>query len=92
MNALFQGFWEDALAHAPEFASSIGDKRFNDKTADRSVKAFHEGLEREHAFYVQLAAIDTTGFTEQENISRELLMRDIAGMRSLSSSRNGNCP
>jgi len=78
MNAVFQSFWEDALEHAPEFASSIGDKRFNDKIADRSVKAFHEGLAREHAFYERLAAIDTAGFTEQEKISRDLLMRDIA--------------
>jgi uncharacterized protein (DUF885 family) len=78
MNAVFQDYWDDALEHAPEFASSIGDKRFNDKIADRSVKAFHEALAREHAFYMRLAAIDTTGFTEQEKISRELLKRDIA--------------
>jgi len=78
MDAVFQGFWEDALEHAPEFASSIGDKRFNDKIADRSVKAFHETLVREQTFYDRLAAIDTSGFTEQEKISRELLMRDIA--------------
>ena len=77
MNAVFQQFWDDQLEHSPEFASILGDKRFNDKISDRSVKAFNEGLAREQAFLMRLAAIDPTGFTDQEKISRELLLRDI---------------
>jgi uncharacterized protein (DUF885 family) len=78
LNAVFHDYWEDNLEHAPEFASMIGDKRFNDKISDRSVKAFNEGLAREHAFLLRLAAIDPSGFTDQEKISRDLLMRDFA--------------
>src|SRR5260370_27860454 len=77
LNAVFQQFWDDQLEHSPEFASILGDKRFNDKISDRSVKAFNEGLAREQAFLMRLAGIDTTGFTDQEKISRELLLRDI---------------
>ncbi len=77
MNAVFHDYWEDNLEHSPEFASILGDKRWNDKISDRSVKAFNEGLAREQAFMMRLAAIDPTGFTDQEKISRELLLRSI---------------
>jgi uncharacterized protein (DUF885 family) len=77
MNAVFHDSWEDNLEHTPEFASILGDKRWNDKISDRSVKAFNEGLAREQAFMLRLAAIDPTGFTDQEKISRELLLRSI---------------
>jgi uncharacterized protein (DUF885 family) len=77
MNAVFHDYWEDNLEHSPEFASILGDKRWNDKISDRSVKGFNEGLAREQAFMMRLAAIDPTGFADQEKISRELLLRSI---------------
>jgi uncharacterized protein (DUF885 family) len=75
LNDVFKDHWEDTLKHAPEFASILGDKRYNDLISDYSVKAYNEGLERENGFMMRLAAIDTTGFTDQEKISRELLLR-----------------
>lgn len=78
LNALFADYWEDNLRHDPEFASMLGDKRYNDQISDYSVKAYHEGLAREQAMLMRLAAIDTAGFTEQEKISRELLLRHFA--------------
>jgi uncharacterized protein (DUF885 family) len=77
MNAVFHDSWEDNLEHSPEFASILGDKRWNDKISDRSVKAFNEGLAREQAFMLRLAAIDPTGFTDQEKTSRDLFLRDV---------------
>jgi uncharacterized protein (DUF885 family) len=77
MNAVFHDYWEDNLEHAPEFASILGDKRWNDKISDRSVKAFNEGLAREEKFMMRLAAVDPAGFTDQEKISRDLLLRSI---------------
>ena len=41
------------------------------------MKAFNDGLAREQGFLMRLAAIDTTGLTDQEKISRELLLRQI---------------
>lgn len=77
LNRLFFDYWEDNLRHSPEFASSIGDKRYNDQITDYSVKAYNEGIEREQGFLMRLAAIDPTGFTAQENISRNLLLRQF---------------
>lgn len=77
LNAAFHDFWEFNLETSPEFASIIGDKRWNDKISDQSVKAYHENLAREEKFMMKLAAIDPSGFTNQEKVSREMLMRQI---------------
>ncbi len=36
LNKLFNEIWEDRLKHSPEFASSLGDKRYNDQLTDYS--------------------------------------------------------
>jgi uncharacterized protein (DUF885 family) len=77
LNALFDEYWQANLQHQPEFASSLGDKRFNDRITDYSAKAENAWLERESNYLMQLAAIDPAGFTEQEKTSRELLLRQF---------------
>ena len=77
LNAVFHDYWEDYLAHNPEFASTIGDMRFNDKINDRSVEAFNSELEQGMKFILRLAAIDPNGLTDQERISRDLLLRKL---------------
>ncbi len=75
LNDLFHDYWEDHLKRHPELASIIGDKRYNDQVSDYSVKAVNEELAQEDRFLMWLAAIDPTGFTDQERISQELLIR-----------------
>jgi uncharacterized protein (DUF885 family) len=77
LDAVFNDYWEDVLKSNPEFASSIGDKRYNDKLSDQSVKAFNEQLAREQNFLMRLAAIDPEGLTSKEATSRELLLNKI---------------
>lgn len=77
LNDLFHDYWEEYLKLNPEFASSIGDKRYNDKISDYSVAAINNWLARERDYMLRLAAIDPTGLTAQEKISQELLMRDL---------------
>ena len=77
LSRLFDEYWQDNLRHSPEFASSLGDKRYNDQISDYSVKAYNDGLAREQGFLMRLAAIDPTGFTPQEMISRDLLFRQF---------------
>ena len=78
LNAIFQDYWEDRLEHDPELASSIGDKRYNDRITDYSVKAVNARLEREQNFLLRLFAIDPAGLSTQEQTSRELLLRRLA--------------
>jgi uncharacterized protein (DUF885 family) len=77
LNQIFEDYWQDNLAHSPEFASTLGDKRYNNQISDYSVKAFNQGLSREQGFLMRLAAIDTAGLSDQEKVSRDLLLRQI---------------
>ena len=77
LNDLFHDYWEDRLKHDPEFASAIGDLRYNDQISDYSVAAVNDELAREQRFELRLAAIDPTGFTDQEKISQDLLLREF---------------
>ena len=77
LHVLFHDYWEDVLRRAPEFASSIGDKRYNDQIADYSVKAANDWLAAEQEYLLKLAAIDPTGLSDQDQTSRELLIRDL---------------
>lgn len=78
LNALFHDYWEANLAHDPEFASEIGDKRYNDQITDYSVKALNDWLEQEQNYLLRVAAVDPTGLSEQDQASREMLMRSLA--------------
>jgi uncharacterized protein (DUF885 family) len=77
LNEVFNDYWQDFLKTNPEFASSIGDKRYNDKISDYSVSAINDWLAREREYTLRLAAIDPTGLPEQEKISQQLLMNDL---------------
>ncbi len=77
LNALFHEYWDANLAHSPEFASAIGDNRFDDKISDLSVRAFNDWLATEQDYLLRLAAIDPTGFADQEKTSRDLLLHDL---------------
>jgi uncharacterized protein (DUF885 family) len=77
LNALFHEYWEDNLKRDPEFASTIGDKRNNDKIDDDSVQAVNDKLAYEQKLLLRLAVIDSTGFTAEEKTSQELLLRSL---------------
>ncbi len=78
LNDLFEEYWQASMEHSPEYASELGDNRYNDRIDDHSVQAENDWLEREESFLMRLAAIDEAGFTDQEKISRELLLRHFA--------------
>ena len=67
LNAIFTDYWEDQLKHQPEFASSIGDNRYNDQLADYSAQAYNESLSRERGFLGRLAEVDTAGMSPRSN-------------------------
>ena len=75
LNDLFNDYWQDYLKRNPEFASTIGDNRYNDRISDYSVGAVNDWVAREQQLLLQLAAIDPSGFTDQEKLSQELLER-----------------
>ena len=77
LNDLFAQIWEDHLSHSPEFASTIGDKRWNDQLTDYSVDAYNTELARGREYLVKLSTIDTTGMDDQLVLSKELMVREL---------------
>lgn len=69
--------WQDRLKHSPEFATSIGDKRYNDRLDDRSASAYNDEIARGAAYITRLAVIDTTGLPEAEQLSKNLMLRNL---------------
>jgi uncharacterized protein (DUF885 family) len=67
--------WEYVLSHNPEFASILGDKRWNDKLSDLSEKAIRADQAMDREFLKRFDAMDTTGFPEQEELTKILLAR-----------------
>ncbi|GLH68188.1 DUF885 domain-containing protein [Geothrix edaphica] len=75
--ALLHEQWEHHLRSHPEFASIIGDKRYNDKLSDFSQAAVDRNLEQAAAFLRRFEAIDTEGFPAQERLNQELMVRRL---------------
>jgi uncharacterized protein (DUF885 family) len=77
--------WEYTMRTHPEYASVLGDKRYNDKLSDRSEKAILAELEQERQFLARFKAIDVSGFPEQEALNKALMVRememDLEGVR-----------
>jgi uncharacterized protein (DUF885 family) len=56
-------------------ATAFGDYRYNDKLGDRSLDAIARFHKTDEAFLTRLEAIPTTGFSDQDQLSHNLLIR-----------------
>ena len=77
LHELLNEQWEYTLRTSPELASIIGDKRYNDKLSDFSQAAIDADLRQARVFLQKFQQIDTTGFPEQEQLNRDLMVRDL---------------
>ncbi len=69
--------WEWQLRTAPEFASILGDRRYNDKSSDVSAAGVRRHAEETRKFIRRFEAIDPAGFSEQETLNRGLMLRNL---------------
>jgi uncharacterized protein (DUF885 family) len=74
-NALFEEQYESDLRNFPERATAFGDYRYNDKLAEYSLDAIAQRHKTDEAFLARLEAIPTTGFSDQDQLSHDLLIR-----------------
>jgi uncharacterized protein (DUF885 family) len=69
--------WEHYLAANPETATIMGDRRYNDRWTDASlahVKAERAATEN---FLKRFEAVDTTGFSDEDKLNDELMIRQL---------------
>ena len=76
-NALFDEQYESDLREFPERATSFGDYRYNDKLADHSLAAILQREKTTESFLARLQAISTEGFSDQDQLSHDLLVRGL---------------
>ncbi len=74
-NAVFEEQYESDLRNFPERATAFGDYRYNDKLADYSLEGIVQRHKIDEAFVARLEAIATTGFSAQDRLSHDLLLR-----------------
>jgi uncharacterized protein (DUF885 family) len=74
-NALFEEQYETDLRNFPERATAYGDYRYNDKLAERSLEAIARFHQIDVDFLARLQAVPTAGFSDQDQLSHDLLIR-----------------
>src|ERR1700683_657428 len=74
-NALFEEQYESDLRNFPERATAFGDYRYNDKLNDYSLEAIARRHKIDMEFLSRLRAIPSDGFSDQDQLSHDLLIR-----------------
>lgn len=77
LHALLEEHWQYTMRTSPEFASILGDKRYNDRLSDFSQKAIDADQRQTRLFLQKFEAVSTEGFPEQERLNRDLMVRDL---------------
>ena len=77
LNALLAEQWEWTLKENPEFATILGDYRYNDRLSDLSLAHVQQQRQDTAAFLARFQAIDTTGFTDQDRLNQQLMVRQL---------------
>jgi uncharacterized protein (DUF885 family) len=77
LDALLAEHWEYVLKRSPEMASSLGDKRYNDRWSDRSLEAIAADLAATKDFLTRFEAIRTAGLPEQSALDHQIIVRQL---------------
>ena len=77
LHRLFAGEWEYQLREHPEYATYVGDSRFNDRLSDNSAAAFAREALHSRQQMKRLEAIPETSLAEQDRISRQMMLQQM---------------
>ena len=75
--SLFNEEWQYVLRANPEWSTMLGDSRYNDRLSDNSPEFFQSDLEQKRKFLSRFEAIDAAGFSRQDALSRDLMIREL---------------
>jgi len=77
LHSLFDEEWQYELRTSPETATALGDNRYNDRLSDYSADFHRKDLEETRKFLARFEAVPTTGLSQQDRLSRELMIRNL---------------
>jgi uncharacterized protein (DUF885 family) len=75
--SLFDEEWQYGLRTSPEWATMLGDNRYNDRLSDESPEFFQSDLQQKSSVLASFEGIDPTGFSTQDALSRQLMIREL---------------
>jgi uncharacterized protein (DUF885 family) len=78
LNDLLAEQWQWNLKESPEFATILGDYRYNDKWTDPTIAHVQQQKKVNAAFLARFKAIDTSGFSEQDRLNQQLMVRQLS--------------
>ncbi len=75
--ALAESYIEDLLTEYPEYATALGDHRFDDRLNDYSAEAVARGVESNRLYLEKLSAIDPDRLSPANAVDYEILDNEI---------------
>ncbi len=79
LHALIQQEWQYQLEHSPTYASVQGDRRWNDRWDDLSLKAIEADHQHNLQVVARLKKLDRKQLSPADQLSYDLLLRDYEG-------------
>src|SRR5712692_5123798 len=76
LHELFDRDWEYQMQQEPLWASSLGDRRWNDKWPDESLRAIRARFDHSREMMKQLEAIDRSQLTPPDRVSYDIFAYD----------------
>lgn len=72
LHTLFDDYWQWRLEENPEFATYLGDDRYNDRLSDVSLEAFDNRYRQRREFLERLAGLDSSRLSENDRLNTRL--------------------
>ncbi len=76
LHELFDSEWERTMRENPTFASSLGDRRYNERWEDASLAAIARRHQSDRDVLARLAAIDRGQLSTQDQLNYDLFKKD----------------
>ena len=77
LKALLAEEWETEMLNSPVYATMLGDLRYNDRLNKGSLAEIKRQAQERRAYLTRFEAIDATGFPDQEQLDKTLMVRDL---------------
>lgn len=77
LNDLLAEQWQYTLKTSPEFATILGDLRYNNQWRDMSLAQVDRDRLTTEGFLKRFEAIDTTGFSEEDTLNKTLMVLQL---------------
>src|SRR5260370_40744030 len=72
LHDLFAAEWEYDMQQSPEFASTLGDRRWNDRWSDDSLEAFARRNQHNQEVLARLGKIDRAALSPADQLNYDL--------------------